>query len=263
MRLRTIPALSALLIMVGLAVFMAACDSSGPTDSRPFSDYEFFGALLKDPNVNTAWATGELTADDTALIAAVIEFGGDTLVFDSVREHYIVTFDGDSIIPGAYLVGMIDPDNFGDTVAVTLPNHFQIEEVFPANRIKGTADRVQLQWTGSFNAQGYCVAAVKRDSAYMGTGYSRFVTSLTTSATFSDSAFSITTLQGLEPDPGWYYLYVYSYWGSPDSAQTADHLPVPFPNQLGANIDEREVIGHVGAVVVTPFDSVEVIAEAQ
>ena len=263
MRLRTIPALLALQTIIGLAVFMAACDSSGPTDSRPFSDYEFFGALLSDPNVGVAWATGELTADDTALINAVIEVKGDTLVYDSVRGHYVATFDGDSIMPGSYMFGMIDPDQFGDTIVVTLPNHFQIEEVFPANRIKGTADRVRLQWTGSFNSQGYCIAAVKRDSAYMGDGFARFVTSLVTSATFSDSAFSITTLQGLEPNPGWYYLYVYSFWGSPDSAQTADHLPVPFPSQLADNIDEREVVGHIGAVVVTLYDSVEVIAEAQ
>ena len=248
-------------LAASVALLMAAsgCGGGGSTNPRVFYTYVFEGAVVDDPNVDSAFAVGRLIRSDTALVGAILRMEGYTLAVDTLDSTYMAAFESDSLIFGSRNFAIIDSSEFGDTIAFTVPNNLAISEVIPANRIKGTADRVRLDWTGSASTDGYIIAAVLRDSAYTGSGWARYSTSLSNSDSFNDSAFSKVTLQGLEPVPGIYYLYVYSYTGAPDSALSADLLPVPLPSQLGANVDVADLTGHVGSVVVTAYDSVEVV----
>ncbi|RKX29740.1 MAG: hypothetical protein DRP47_00920 [Candidatus Zixiibacteriota bacterium] len=248
------------LIVAVAIVLIVGCDgSSGPVD--PFNndyEYQLGGVLIKDYNRNAAYALARLERNDTLVIGAVITIDGDTLT-PSGSTYFYAVGPADSLPSGAIDVSVKDSSRFHDTLAFTIPGNLSILSVSPP--VKGPSDQVSVNWTGAADADGYIVAAVKKDSAYMGLGYSQWVTSQTTSISINDSAFTTTTIQGDEPNPGIYYIYIYAYNGVPDSTLLSALLPTSIPNQLDDNITEKNLNGTIGSIVTTLFGTVEVVAE--
>jgi hypothetical protein len=100
------------------------------------------------------------------------------------------------------------------------------------------------------------MAVVKCDSLYTQSGHSEYVIPMDTTGTFPNEIF---TLPNDEPDTGLYYLYVYSYVGRPDSALSANILPVPLPGQLADTVLTKDLEGRFGTIVVAAFDSIKVV----
>ena len=63
----------------------------------------------------------------------------------------------------------------------------------------------------------------------------------------------------LTPDTGLFNIYVYAYYGVPDSALTSALLPSYFPFQGADNIDTEFLKGHFGTVTVAAYDTVRVM----
>lgn len=262
MRLSKAVLLPLLALALGPVLLLFACDSATLVRPRIDSTYYIAGTLVKEPNRNVSVAAIELlrndeTADDMSVIV-----GNDTLAFDTLNYPFDVYSrnlgPADSLLLGNALIVIRDGTIFSDTLGSVVPGNLTITSIVP--QLKGPADNVSVSWTGAANTEGYVLAAVKQDSVYEGVGWAQFVQGGFTSGTINDSAFTRTTFQGAEPDPGIYYIYVYSFSGSPDSALSAQWLPVPFPAQLADNIDETDFSGHVGTVVVSYFGTVEVLA---
>jgi len=262
------------LISVGLVLLLVmalqlGCDgSSGPLIPFDDSTYRLEGVMVKEPNRNVAAAVMNFTRNDSTVLGATVTVDADTLLFDSlnyvdslgapVGVYALSLGPADSLLIGAVDVTVQDSSRFAGTLMADVQGNLMISSVTPP--VKGPADVVRVSWTGSSDAEGYVIAAVKSDSIFQGLGFSQYVTSGATSATFYEDAFLRTTLQGAEPNPGIYYLYVYAYRGVPDSALSHTWLPVPLPGQLDDNISVDDMDGRLGTVVVSYFGTVEVVA---
>jgi len=253
------------LTLLGLAILVAVCALPGcGGDSTPVgppggdNNYHFIGSLIKDLNHNIFVMTADIERNDTAITDADISVSGDTLIFS--ESYYILTIDSANHFgSGTKSIVIGDSDLFNYTIPAVLPASLTITSILPP--VKDPSDLVRVQWTGAAGVEGYIIATVKQDSSYTKKGYSQFVTSQTTSATIENEAFTVNNLSGGDTDPGIYDIFVYAYWGVPDSIMTSALLPVPVPSQLDANIDEQKISGSVGAIVVSLAGTVEVITQ--
>lgn len=253
----------ALVAVAALIVLLeAGCDgTSGPIRPHDDNAYRVEGVMIKEPNRNVSIAVVNFTRDTVLVDSATVTVGNDTLLLDTltypVDVYSLPLGPADSLLIGATEVVVQDGSDFLDTLPITVPGNLSITSIVPA--IKGPADEVRVSWTGAADASGYVIVAVKQDSVFQKLGYSQYVSTQTTSATINEDAFLRNTLQGPEPNPGIYNIYVYAYSGVPDSSLSARALPVPFPSQLDDNIDVPDMDGHLGTVVVSYFGTVEVL----
>ena len=262
-----LPLLLILLFMILQVSIQLGCDGY-PSKHIPEDtySYRFAGVLVKDFNVDMTHIVATLARNDSTLSEAEIRFDGDSLACIADSTYLRAVFPAGAYQADSFDLEIRDSSLFHDTVIVVLAADFAIDSVIPPTRLKTSSDHVSLGWSGSSDAEGYVIAAVKRYSSYTGAGYSQYVTSQATSETFPNDVF---ILPSDEPDTGWYYLYVYSYVGSPDSALSSPFLPVPMPGQRPDNIllDDSDNIlfdgfeGHFGTIVVTRLDSIHVVAE--
>jgi hypothetical protein len=256
-----LPGWTVVFVLAITAAVQWGCEG-GPTKYKPpgVFTYRFEGTLVKDLNTNFTTIVATLTREDSVLPDARMSFGGDSLSFNDSAFWRVILPAGD-YSAGDYDIEVQDSTLFHDTLTASVADTFSIDNVFPDTRIKQPADYVKLQWTGSGGSMGYVMAAVKRDARYTGDGFSQYVsaTEQGTDVTFPDSAFILPITH--EPDTGWYYLYVYSYTGTPDSALSAELLPVPLPSQLDDNIEVIDLNGRFGTVVVAVFDSMHVVLQ--
>jgi hypothetical protein len=254
-----LPFLLLLLFMIPQASIQWGCDSY-PSKHKPtptFS-YRFEGVLVKDANTNFTHIIATLTRDDSTLSGAEIRFDGDSLAYSVDSTYYRAVFPAGDYPAGSYDIEIRDSSFFHDTLATDVAAAFAIGTVLPVRGEKTPSESVTLMWSPSLGTDGYIMAAVKCDSIYTQSGYSEYVVPMDTSGTFSNEIF---TLPNDEPDTGLYYLYVYSYIGSPDSALSAHILPVPLPGQLTGNISVKDLEGRFGTIVVTAYDSIRVVVQ--
>ncbi len=247
--------LLSLLLLVLPATLQWGCEG-GTTNYRPpeHYTYRFEGAMVKDLSTNYATIIASLTREDSILPNAKIRFGGDSLAFQSDSAYWRVVLPSGEYPAGDYDIEIRDSSLFHDTLNAYIPNNFSITSVIPNTRLKLSSDHVQLTWSGSVGSEGYIIAAVKKDAKYTGIGYSEYIGG--TDGAFPDSAFILPVTH--LPDTGWYYLYVYSYYGTSDSALSANLLPAPIPSQLDDNIEVNDLSGRFGTIVVTAHDSMHV-----
>jgi hypothetical protein len=243
-----------LLVLVLPATLQWGCHG-GPTSYRPpgLYTYRFEGAMVKDLDTNFSTIVATLTREDSILPNALIKFGGDSLSYNDSAFWRIVLPAG--YPAGDYDIEIQDSSLFRDTLNAHIPNNFSITSVIPNTGLKLPNDRVELTWSGSAGSEGYVIAAVKKDAEYTGVGYSEYISG--THGAFPDSAFILVPPP--VQDTVWFYLCVYSYNGRPDSALSANVLPVPMPSQLDDNIEVRDLNGRFGSIVVSAFDSMHVV----
>ena len=241
----------ALLAGLGLTATIGCDGSSGTGGNGSDMDYRLTGILVEDWNRFATRAEVVLTRNDTLLDSALVWIGDQTLTFEN--GEYRLSVEPSGTYPrGSYELVVADLPNFRDTVLISIADTFTLAVSDPPNRENPGGDLVTLNWTGSAGVDAYAVAAVPRHLAYTGAGYSGWAGS--TEGTIPLSAFRWSN--GIALDTGWYYVFAYGYVGSPDSATSADVLPVPLPGNLTPNIDQGELTGRFGTVVVAGRDSV-------
>jgi hypothetical protein len=238
-----------------LAALMACDGSSGFRSDR--SSYRMTGLMVKNLDRATAQAEVALLADDDPDSTALVTLNSDTL-FWSDGLYRLDSQPASSFMAGSYLLTLENDNSLDESVTTNLPGNTILRVASPANRINTGGSAVSVNFLAAQFAEGYAVAAVHRDSAYTGYGYSEWVTSGATAATIPPDAFRPNGSN--YPDTGWYYIYVYAYAEAPDSALSHGLLPVPMPNELPDNVDERNFDGHFGSVLVSHRDSVIVPA---
>lgn len=252
-----------LLILLVLTGCQWSCDSSSTSSDHIFGnvgDYYIAGGITKDINDDLAMINAELLRNDSTLGTALIKYGSDTLIF--IDPYYKRGKSPALLYPtGLTVVQVKDSAFFDVSFNNIMPDIFSISSVIPDRREKLSSEIVQLTWTGSANAEGYLIAAVKRGLAYTGVGYSQYVAGTGTQATFDTEAFTVDNNPSNEIDTGLYNLYVYAFYGSPDSNLTFEYLPVPLPNQLADNVEVSKLDGHFGSVVISLADSMRVLTE--
>ena len=252
------------LIATALSVFLTGavllgCNTSPSDSGKPLNlSYRVEGVFVKDFNLHNCRAQAEFWRNDSSIADAAVIFGGHDLTFGEDSYELEITPEG-SIPAGAYVLSVKDSLYFAETFASAVTGLFEIEISDPASRVNNGGGQVSVDWSGSVDADGYILATVPRYLAYAGEGHSQWVTSQVTAGTIPPDAFRMQ--DGLNPDTGWYFVYVYAYDGVPDSVLSAELLPVPLPNQLDDNIAEKDITGHFGTVTVVVRDSVWVTTQ--
>lgn len=255
-------------ILLALALLLPAllaCNSapSKPSDKNDFT-YQVRGVAVAEFNRDLGVVTIGLDRDSVPLSTATIRFDGDTLeygvpFFTPALLYYGLQDPATSLNGDSLLLTIDDSSYNSNTFFVTVPDTFSILTVNPANRIVTGLQSVSVSWSASSNANGYVLSTVRRPVAYTGTGYSQFVTSLNPAGTLPPGAFSLSP--GDSPDTGWYYIYVYAYIGSPDSALTRTLLPAPMPDDMADNVSDDPWFGQVASMIVARRDSVHVVTQ--
>lgn len=248
-----------LLSLAVLTMIQWGCDSyPSKHKPQPTFSYRFEGALVKDLNTDFTHIVATLTRDDSTLPGAEIRFGGDSLAYSADSTYYRAVLPAGDYPAGSYDIEIRDSSFFHDTLTTGVADSFAIGTVLPARGEKIPSESVTLTWSPSLGTNGYIMAVVKCDSLYTQSGYSEYVIPMDTTGTFPNEIF---TLPNDEPDTGLYYLYVYSYVGRPDSALSANILPVPLPGQLADTVLTKDMEGRFGTIVVAVFDSIKVVVQ--
>ncbi len=253
---KTITVCTVIVLISIISLFGCNGGTLNTNDSDLTSGFRLGFGLIRDIGMNRSTGVADFRHNDSIITDAVITAGNDTLPYLG-SQYLLEKVSVDSIPAGSILI-TTNWNSFSDITTLTAPANFAIASVLPP--VKGPGDRVFVDWNGSAGAETYVIAAVKQDSAYIGIGFSQYVTSLSTSETIDDSAFTITTLQGAEPNPGIYNIYIYALNGSPDSALSSLKLPVPLPSQLTANVTKPDYKAFSGLITVSAPVTVEVVA---
>ncbi|MFH1685965.1 MAG: hypothetical protein ABIE70_00405 [bacterium] len=235
---------------------LVGCNTRTVDGPNGDDDYRWTGFMVKDYNLNRFEASGRLAVgSDSSVAGATITLNDDTLLLETGRYGFEVS-PATAVLPGVYLLSLEDSTGLDVSVAAPLPSGFNIAVSDPANRINNGGDQVSIDWSGASQADGYVLATVAADSAYTGQGYSLWIGNQGTGGTIPPDAFRWK--DGINPDTGWYYIYVYAFSDAPDSALSAMTLPCPLPGQLPDDIDQHNFVGRFGGISVALRDSVRV-----
>ncbi len=246
--------LAATLLPIILLLSLMACDGSSGFHRENLS-YRTTGLIVKDIDQATARAEVTLTANDDQDSTAQVILRNDTLSWSDDR-YVLGNQLSSSFLAGSYLLAFDNDKSLDESTTTNLPGNPSVAVTNPASRINTGGSAVTVSFVTAQYAEGYAVAAVHRDSAYTGFGYCDWVTTQASGATIPPDAFRMTN--GVNPDSGWYYIYIYAYAEAPDSALSHGLLPVPLPSVQTDNINEQDFKGRFGAVVVSARDSVRV-----
>ncbi len=253
-RLQTVlSALIVLLIVAGLG-----CNRE-PQNILP-ADYIASGVLVQVMDHDDAHATARIWRDNSFLIDGATRFANTDMTYHEshlIDSAYQVVFrPAESLAGDTVYFTAVDGTGFADSVSISVVDTFSISGAFdPPNRLLPGGGQVSLNWTIAANAEGYIIATVKAADAYTGVGYSALAGTGVNAGTIPASVFVAASS---ELDTGLYYIYVYAYSGSPDSAQASHWLPTPMPFESPLNIDRNRLTGRFGTLSVTAHDSVHV-----
>lgn len=256
-------------ILIGLTLLVAAISfgcNGAPNGPPPATStgHTLSGVLVKNMDTDATIIVANLLRSSKIAPTATIVFNNDTLFFDdslfAVDSVYSFSVDSFAHYPGGeYVIDLSESSAIIDTFASNVADTFFIEEVTPFSRIVLGNGQATLDFTNSNFLTRYVVAAVKAGYEYSGVGWSTYTAQ-------NDGSFGIIlpdaflSADSLNPDTGLYNLYAYAIWGAPDSALSANLLPVPLPDRIANNIDQTNLTGNFGSVVVTRVDTVRVRA---
>jgi len=238
------------------AVIVSLPDSVLVHDTLSSHTYDLRGGIVKNLDTDSTLAAVTLKRDNFLYSLANVDIYDTPLGYSDVTGSFVLGYTGDSIPPsGEDTLAVVDTPFLNRKFSFVLPNNFELTAIsLPDNRINAGGASVQIQWSSSLQNNGYIFAVVLKDSIYNDDGYTEFVDGGVTSATIPPDAFRIyddsLTI-------GWYYVYVYSYTGSPASTY---NLPTSIPAGLSDNISLTDITGRFGTIVVTPRDSIYVDA---
>jgi len=243
--------------LLALASVLTGCNSR-PVSKPDTQGYYLEGALVKNLDTDDLNISIILKRNDTVYQNAVISVAGDTLTY--VAGRYLYSYpEADDIPAGQYYLKVADPsESFADSVAFAVPQDFAIQDISGVNddRVYRSSDIVGISFEISIGSSGYVYAVVDRNDKYENIGYAEFVTTGATSVTINKEE-ALEVPQNLN-DTLKYHLYVYSYTGAPS---TTTLLPTRFPVGLANNIDRLDFSGKFGAVIITPRDSLNAVAQ--
>jgi hypothetical protein len=252
------------LLLLGLALPALFSCNTTPTGGGNTSDYHVIGSLVINIDRDSTITAADFRHGSARVPRGEVTLGSKALTFDQAAYEIDSVFSRRINSPtdfnsGTRYLKVIDSTLFTDSAITTSPGTFSILTIAPPNRIVAGLETVSLTWSASSGTAGYVVVAVLKRRAYTDSAYVAYVTSLNTAVTIPRSAFYLSG--AAQPDTGWYYTYLYSYTGAPDSALASVSLPGPMPSQLADNINRTNLDGHFGSVLVAHRDSVHVLIQ--
>jgi hypothetical protein len=239
------------IILISVAILLFGCDQriTRTTDSI----YKLYGAVIKNYDNDSSLVSIEFKKNDTVTTSAILLMGSDSLKYSNglYQESYNTA---NALGAGNLKLHVIESD-FSDSISFVVPAELAITSIsLPENHINPGGVAVQLEASISAGSNGYAFGVIKKDSAYKSNGYSQFVTAASTSITIPLEAFRLSGNPDT-PDTGWYYVYVYSYYGSPTQIK---NLPTKFPDGLVENISKLNLSGSFGTIIISRPDSIHV-----
>jgi len=243
-------------LLILIAAVIGGCGKAADINTSISYEYDLRGGIVKNLDTDSTEAVFVLTRNGNNYTQATMVLSGDTIVYDTTIEFYRLSYDDTSLTPaGIDTLHIVDSSDLNEKFAYTIPEDFYISSIsLPENRINAGGSEVQIQWAASLQNDGYIFAVVLKDSTYINDGYTEFVDNSITLANIPPDAFRI---YGDTLTLGWYYVYIYSYTDNPASTY---NLPTSIPAGLTDNIDNTDITGRYGSILVSPRDSIFVDA---
>ena len=239
-----------------LAVVIWGCDTT-VTDGVDTKQYAIQGGLVKNLDTDSTETAISMMKNGDNLASAILILSGDTVKYDSGLAKYVRAYDSASSLPaGSYRLKTVEAPWLNDSILFSIPNDFGITSIqLPEDRVNPGGLSVRIEWNPSLGSDGYIYAVALKDSIYTGYGFSAFVPpEAGTARNIVPDAFRVSGNVN-QPDTGWYYVYIYSYTGSPSIEA---NLPMLLPEGFSDNVSKLKISGRFGAVLVTERDSIHV-----
>jgi hypothetical protein len=237
------------LLLLSLLAILSGCDQR--VSNTDVSGYSINGSLIKNLDNDSIVVSAAFMKNDSALAGAIILLGTDTLKYNNTLFLKSYT-KADTIAPGTHHLYLTDPNGLDDSISFAVPANFAISNIaLPDNRVNPGGETVPIEWQASAGSNGYAFGVIKKDTAYKADGYSQFVATGATSANIPRDAYRLSG----DLDTGWYYVYIYAYFGSPTVPR---NLPAKFPSGRIANVTHLNLSGNWGAIIVSRRDSIHV-----
>jgi len=244
------------LFTVLLLILGAGCSDSVRMTTNDHT-YLIYGGIAKNESNDSIDISIYLERDSSAYNGAMIYIDDYQLPYDPALGLYQLTLDSaEALVHGGYTLTVSDGDFFEYSFEDSIPASTVISEIaLNEDRINAGGVPVQIGWDLAPGTDGYLFTAVVKDSLYTYHGYTEFVENGFNLVNVPPDAFRLSG----ELDTGWYYVYVYSYTGSP---VTDRNIPGPLIDGFLQNISETEISGMFGALVVSPYDSIHVTIQS-
>ncbi|MFH2037178.1 MAG: hypothetical protein ABIJ45_12305 [Candidatus Zixiibacteriota bacterium] len=243
-----------IIAVLGAIVFLNYGCNSNLSPNESIGLYSMFGGYVKnlDNDTNIVAVTTLRNGEPYSTVDFTVF--NTLLVYDNSDSVYSATVDSASL--GTYYIYASDTaTGLEDSVLFSVPQNIAAPTTsLPDGNENPGGATVQIQWLASNGADGYAVAVVLADSLYTDYGFAEFVPAINTIYTIPLEAFRPSG--GLDPDTGWYNVYVYSYTGSP---RTDLNLPYALPAGLDVNFNRTHLIGSFGSVVVSPKTAIHAV----
>ncbi len=242
--------------MAFLGLLVLGCNSRGssgpgPGTNRPF---KIHGIFARDANLTSTKdkASFQLTRNDTLfnLIAMTVDtFKIDTTAFTT----YYRQSPPDFLRPGqSHSINLVyAPNSLNFTTSLSMPDTFSI--AFPGlnpDHQNPGGQAVQLDWTGSANANGYLIYCYN-DSALIDTAF--FASTGVTQATIPQEAFRV----GLNVIPGKYKVFVVALRDALFYYSGISFL-IPSSYTVADTVYSSMVSGRIGSAFICKLDTIRV-----
>ncbi len=248
-----------ILNITGIALFgllaIVACNSRGGGGTGPGTGgpFKIHGIFVRDANLTSAKdkAYFELTRNDTLFHLADLMI--DTFKVDTTLiTTYYRQSPPDYLRPGqSHAINLVyAPNTLNFTTSLFMPDTFSI--AFPGlnpDHQNPGGQAVQLDWTGSANANGYLIYC-SNDSAFIDTSF--FSSSGATQTTIPQEAFRV----GANVIPGKYKVFVVALRDALFSSWVS--FPIPSGYTVADTIYSSTVSGRIGAAFICKQDTVRV-----
>jgi hypothetical protein len=241
--------------LLALSATIPACNGA-PSDPTGADSYILQAYLLRDLERDISASRVFFRQNNQPTPSGPVDIDTTRLDFVQATGMYQKEYTSASAVDtGIHSLTLQDDGQTILSSNLLMTGDFTINVSVPANRIfTGGGSVVVDLSSGSSNSAGYIFATVKASEIYTGSGWAGIVPALVSSGTFLPSVFQ-DTANNL--DTGLYYIYMYSYSGSPRIDAVSGDFPTVMPDSVFLdNLSTSIIDGAFGTITVSRHDSI-------
>jgi len=248
-------------IILLCALVIAGCEGS-PTEKVEHAKYTLFGLAELNLDDGQDYLYLEFKADGDAIQGSFARVGNDTLSFDATGTIMVSTPDVAWDFNSNVAITVYDTTNdFAHTLVTRMPGDFSITDFsLPGGIYQGRT--VQLQWTGSADAEGYFVSCVPDAADSPARGFADDIGLEGTSISIDPETFQ-QRIYPFDRVLDSFYVFVVAYNPTYEPRPEAKYIDTPQFDELvfSSSVASPNITGTFGAAVVCEREVIYVVTQ--
>ncbi|MBN4072330.1 hypothetical protein JYU03_00255 [bacterium AH-315-F03] len=248
----------AMIATIASSVTLLSCGGIENNTTISKGSYTLQGYIVGDMERDTSFIRVSFIRDGSMIPGGPITLDTFLLSFDLTDSLFKAEFGPSNTLSSSiYELTSFDGATEVSAENVTMVGGLTMNIISPADRVYTSADGsvVANLTSASLNSTDYAIAIVKAGEEYTGSGYADFF-SLIDGAGIVPPEFFRDSLNNDSLLVGTYYLYMYSYSGSPQISSQTNDIPTVLPaGGFADNLSSANFSGKLGSIVVSRRDT--------